>query len=445
MFQRAIINNIREWAKKTNRKPLILRGARQVGKTTVVKLISAEFEQFISLNLEKPEHRNIFERESSFSDLLSAIFYSAKQQQGNHRTLIFIDEIQNSPKAVASLRYFYEEAPQYAVIAAGSLLENLIDHSISFPVGRVEYMAMRPCSFIEFLSAAGEEKNKEFIEHLSVPAYAHENLMKLFNRFTLIGGMPEVISTYVSTKDVITLNPVYETLINGYSDDVEKYARNESMVQHIRHILKTGFGSASQRIKFEGFGQSNYRSREMGEAFRTLEKAMLLELIYPLTTMKPPLNPDFKKSPRLQWLDTGLVNYFSGIQHDVFMSKEIIELYKGSIAEHIVGQEMLSHDYSFLSKRFFWVREKPTATAEIDFILPYKSLFIPVEVKSGKSGRLRSLHYYMDQSSVDVAVRIGSAPYSIEDIETPEGKKFQLIHLPFYLISVIEKIIEKMI
>jgi predicted AAA+ superfamily ATPase len=269
--------------------------------------------------------------------------------------------------------------------------------------------------------------------------------MKLFNRFTLIGGMPEVISTYLSTKDVITLNPVYETLINGYSEDVEKYARNESMVQHIRHILKTGFGSASQRIKFEGFGQSNYRSREMGEAFRTLEKAMLLELMYPLTSMKPPLNPDFKKSPRLQWIDTGLVNYFSGIQHDVFMSKEIIELYKGSIAEHIVGQEILSHDCSFLSKRFFWVREKPTATAEIDFILPYKSLFIPIEVKAGKSGRLRSLHYYMNQSSIDVAVRIGSSPYSIEDIETHEGKKFQLIHLPFYMICVIEKIIEKMI
>ena len=156
MYNRRAINNLREWKKSINRKPLVLRGARQVGKTTLVRMFSKEFSQFIELILERPEHKSLFETDRSFDELITAIFFLAKKQKNIANTLIFIDEIQNSPAAVAHLRFFYEDTPQYAVIAAGSMLESLIDRHISFPVGRVEYLAIRPCSFYEYLEAHGE-------------------------------------------------------------------------------------------------------------------------------------------------------------------------------------------------------------------------------------------------------------------------------------------------
>ena len=153
MFNRDIIQELSRWAERSNRKPLVLRGARQVGKTTAVKMFSKGFDQYIYLNLEKSEEREIFNREYPFKDLLTTLFIYAEKKRTGGKTLIFIDEIQSSPKAIALLRYFYEEAKDLYVIAAGSLLESILDRKISFPVGRVEFMAVRPFSFCEFLNA----------------------------------------------------------------------------------------------------------------------------------------------------------------------------------------------------------------------------------------------------------------------------------------------------
>ena len=163
MFKRIALNYLRDWARKDERKPLVLRGARQVGKTTLVKMFAEEFDNYIYLNLEENENAALFAADYSFDDLLSGIFFKANVRQDNCRTLIFIDEIQNERKAVQSLRYFYEKRPDIYVIAAGSLLESLMDRHISFPVGRVEYMALHPCTFVEFLSAIGEQLLAEIL------------------------------------------------------------------------------------------------------------------------------------------------------------------------------------------------------------------------------------------------------------------------------------------
>ncbi len=438
MFIRSIISELENWSKSSNRKPLILRGARQVGKTTAVNLFAKQFKQYIYLNLENKEDRELFEKYTSINELIQAIFLVKNTQRHIKDTLLFIDEIQEAPEAIAQLRYFYEQASDIFVIAAGSLLETIFDKSISFPVGRVEYRVLRPVSFYEFLLAKKEDAAIEVFNKIPVPVFAHDKLFKLFNTYALVGGMPEIIDNYIKNQDLTVLKQIYETLLVSYIDDVEKYARNQTQVQLIRHAIQSVFDEAGKRIKFHGFGRSNYGSREMGEALRTLEKAMLIQLIYPSVSSTNPIIDDKRKSPRLQVLDTGLLNYFTGIQPDLIGIKDLSSAYQGIVAEHIVGQELLSEEYSVLYKNKFWVREKKTSMAEVDYLYKYKNFVIPVEVKSGATGKLKSLHLFMDIANHKMAIRAYSGNLKIDLIKTPQKKKYYLLNLPIYLISKID-------
>lgn len=359
MFNRAILEKLSAWSKKRDRKPLVLRGARQVGKTTAVNLFSEEFDQYLYLNLELKEERTLFEHNYPVNELIQAIFFHKEQAKRKGRILIFIDEIQTCPSAVSYLRYFYESFPDLYIIAASSLLETLIDTHMSFPGGRVEYLVMKPLNFREFLNALDEKNSLDIIkDKIPVPEYAHDKLMKLFQTYTIIGGMPEIIQRYSVQNDIISLNPIFDSLIVSYLDDVEKYARNNSMEQVIRHAVLNAFYEAGGRIKFQGFGNSNYKSRKMGEALKLLEKAMLIHLLYPSSSVRLPLIPNTRKSPKLQVLDTGMLNYFAGFQKELFRTNDIDSVYHGKIAEHIVGQELLACQTSPLYKLHFWGREK---------------------------------------------------------------------------------------
>lgn len=438
MFERQLQKELNQWLTKPARKPLILRGARQVGKTTLVSLFAKQFEQFISLNLEVHEDREIFEQDYTVDELVDAIFFLKNKDRQISNTLIFIDEIQNSSKAVTTLRYLYEHYPELPVIAAGSLLESLLDRHISFPVGRVEYLRVHPLTFEEFLIAMGEEQAAEMLNKVPLPIVAHDKLLKLFHRYALIGGMPEVVQHYATTKDLTQLAPIYENLITGYLDDVEKYSPRESQTPVIRHVIQTAFHEAGNRFKLAGFGQSNYGSKEIGEAIQVLEKALLLQRSYPVTNTQLPLVPNLKKSPKLQFLDTGMVNYFSGLQADIFGTKDLNSLYGGRIIEHLVGQELLASHSSLLFKLHFWVREKAQSNAEVDFVLAHGNKVIPVEVKSGATGRLRSLHQFMDRADHGFAVRLYAGKLAVEDTVTIAGKDFRLLNLPYYLSGKID-------
>ena len=434
MFERRIITELRQWKKSENRKPLILRGARQTGKTTIVEQFAIEYSQYIPLNLERAVDKEIFVRYNSVDEILQAIFFQYnKRIEQIADTLLFIDEIQQSPEAVALLRYFYEDYPELHVIAAGSLLETLLGKSINFPVGRVEYRAVRPVSFAEFLSAIDEKHALEQYNTIPIKDFAHEKLIKLFHIYTLIGGMPEIVANYVKNRDLTRLQNVYESLLIPYFDDVEKYAKNSGQIQIFRYAIRTIFYEAGRRIKFQGFGASSYNSKEMGEVLRTLEKTMLMHLIFPTTQTQAPFSPDIKKSPRLQVLDTGMLNYFSGLQKELFGTRDLNDFYKGKITEHIVGQELLASNYSFLNSLHFWVRDKKQSEAEIDIMYPYNSAMIPVEIKSGKSGKLRSLNNYLDISTINFAVRFYAGKLQLEEHKTYKGKTFKLLNLPYYL------------
>ena len=443
MFNRDIIQELRRWAERSNRKSLVLRGARQVGKTTAVEMFSKEFDQYIYLNLEKSEEREIFNREYPFKDLLTTLFLYAEKKRTGGKTLIFIDEIQNSPKAIALLRYFHEEAKDLYVIAAGSLLESILDRKISFPVGRVEFMAVRPFSFCEFLNANNGQL-AEALKQASVPGFLHNQFVAWFKKYTTIGGMPEVVKEYVETnEDITALDTVYNSLIRSYIDDVEKYAGSSSQVPYIRHVIANAFREGGKKITFEKFGDSSYRSREMKEAFRVLEKAMLIHLVHPCTSVELPVAPVIKKKPRLHILDTGLINHSLQIMGTLVFEKNINDAHRGIIAEHIVGQELLASKFSIMNQLNFWTREKAESSAEVDYILPYKGNIIPIEVKAGAIGKLRSLLRFMDEAPHSIAVRVYQGEYLVQQAKTIAGKEFTLLNLPLYMIHRIERELDK--
>jgi len=447
MFERNIITELEKWAAKTNRKPLILRGSRQVGKTTLVDSFSRDFENYLYLNFEKnPSAMTLFEKEQEIEDLVAEIFLFCNKENKPGKTLLFIDEIQNSKTAITKLRYFYEaKLSDLYVIAAGSLLETMLNKQVSFPVGRVEYLAVRPCVFNEFLRAIGETQLEKALLNRRIPEALHGKTMNLFNTFTLIGGMPEVVADYAANKNYVGLNNIYESLLTSYRDDVEKYARNETMNQTIRTILQSGWKFAAERITLGGFAGSSYQSREMGEAFRTLEKTFVLELCYPTSDCLVPVTKDLKRSPKLLWLDCGLVNYAANVQKEVFGASDIMDAWRGKIAEQIVAQELLALDSRVSNQRNFWVRNKKDSDAEVDFVLQIDSKVIPVEVKSGHNAKLKSLHLFMDEAPHDIAVRVWSQPFSIDEVTTPKDKRFKLINLPFYYVGALEKVLKEYI
>ena len=442
MFRRQLLWELEKWRQNMPRKPLVIRGARQVGKTTLVNQFAKQYEQYIYVNLELSEDKQPFENFTSIETLINTLFFlKNKIVAKKSTTLIFIDEIQEVPKALNILRYFFELAPEISVIAAGSMLETLFDKNISFPIGRVEYKVIRPVSFPEFLSAIDETTALEQLTQVPVAEFAQTKLLSLFHTYALIGGMPEIVQQYATHKDLVTLGPIYDSLISGYMDDVEKYAKSNAQILHVRHCIKNSFAQAGKRIKFEGFGNSAYKSREMGESLRTLEKALLLQLIYPCTTATLPMVPDIKKSPRLQILDTGLLNYFVGIQKEIIGTDDLNTIYQGTLIEHLIGQEILSFQYNALSALHFWVREKKESTAEVDYLFQYDGLVIPIEVKAGKEGTLKSLHSYMDLAPHKMAIRFYAGVLKITDAITQNGKQYQILKLPYYLGSQIEKYI----
>lgn len=444
MFRRNIISKLEAWKQDKKHKPLILRGARQVGKTTVVNEFGSQFDNYLYFNLERNENAKLFEMEIPLDDLVNMLYASVGKVKKEGTTLVFIDEIQNSPKTIALHRYFYEQRPDLYVIAAGSLLENLVDVKVSFPVGRVQYLALRPCSFSEFLGAIGKYNLLAVLSQKAEYTVAfHEQLMHLFNQYTIVGGMPEAVQQYAETQDVIGIEDVYETLVQAYKDDSEKYVRGNKLTDVVRFILSYGWAFSGETITLGNFANSGYKSREVGEAFRLLEKAMLLELVYPVSSTQLPIIPETKRMPKLIWFDTGLVNYQAGIRKEIIGSTDMVDSWRGHIAEQITAQELLALEDRVGQHRSFWAKQNNGA--EVDFIFTHNSKLYPIEVKSGTNAHLRSLQVFMDSSEVNIAIRIWSKPYSIDKVKTIHGKEFTLINLPFYLIGNLRNVLDAVV
>jgi uncharacterized protein len=433
-IDRHVFSDLLKWKSSSDRKPLILRGARQVGKTTLIHQFAKSYKNRVLLNLEIAEDRRFFTDFEDVYTIVEALFIShniTPAEKGD--TIIFIDEIQETPEAISMLRYFYEMEPEIHVIAAGSLLEHTMRKIKSFPVGRVSMLYMFPINFPEFLSAIKKTNAMEELNTVPIREVAHKTLLDLFNRYAIIGGMPEVVRKYVETNNIADLPSIYESIWETYKEDVVKYAANNSEARIIRHIMSTAHLGLDARIKFQNFGNSNYRSREVGEAFRNLDDAKVIQLIYPTTDTSPPILPDLKKSPRLQFLDTGLINHELNIQAEMLAMEDLNNAYKGAVIPHLVAQELMSLNTSKSVKPIFWVREKNQSSAEVDLVVQFNKMVIPIEIKSGKEGKLKSLHQFIEGAPHPYAVRMYSGKFSIEEHTTRSGKKYFLMNIPYYL------------
>src|SRR5690606_10855536 len=433
-FERHVATYLEDWKASKHRKPLILRGARQVGKTTFVTEFAKTYDFFISLNLEKAADKAFFETYDDVNTILESLFLSnniTPDQQQN--TLLFIDEIQELPKAIQLLRYFFEEVSELHVIAAGSLLEFAMKEVESFPVGRVEFLYLYPLNFAEYLQAIGHGTALNQLTKVPVNPVAHKILLELFHRYAIIGGMPEVVKRDIEGENLANLPKVYESIWATYKEDVEKYTSNPAERRVIKHIMETAPLYMDQRIKFQNFGNSNYRSREVGKAMRNLDAAKIIQLIYPTTDIDPPIKPDIKKSPRLQFLDTGLINYTLGIQAQLLGMDDLSNAFKGAMVPHLITQEIISLNTISNTKPHFWIREKKQSSSEVVGVYPYADKVIPIAIKSGAAGKLKSLHLFMDKTNYPYGIRMYAGEYKIENLTTPEGTRFLLMNLPYYL------------
>jgi hypothetical protein len=434
IFKRIAEKNLESWKKSSNRKPLIIRGARQVGKTTLVKEFAKSYRFSILLNLEKPSDATFFNEQNEAKSIIESLFLSKNISISfMSETLLFIDEIQESPHAISMLRYFFEDFPALSVIAAGSLLEFAMKKVKNFPVGRVEYLFLHPLNFVEYLDAIGHQAALEQMNKIPSEPFAHRVLLDLFNQYAIVGGMPEVISNFIQKDSLTELPKIYESIWGTYKNDVEKYAANETERKVIKHIMSIAHLYIDQRIKFQNFGQSNYRSREVGEAFRNLDDAKIIQLIYPTTDLEIPVKPDLRKSPRLQFLDTGLINYELGIQGEMLSLKDLSSSYKGALIPHLIAQELISLNTFSYKKHHFWIREKNQSSAEVDLVYPFRDKVIPIEIKSGSDGTLKSLHQFVDRCNHSFAVRMYGGEFAIIKTRTPGGTPYKLMNMPYYL------------
>ena len=432
-LSRSAYSVLQTWKDSSNRKPLLIRGARQVGKTTLVRQFAREFDHYLELNLERDRERSLFELDD-INSILNAVYLLKGKTIGKGSLLLFIDEIQESPKAIALLRYFYEERPDIYLIAAGSLLEFALKSVASFPVGRISYLYLSPLNFEEYLSVFQNEPAIKALNTIPVPHYAHTSLLKEFNEYAMVGGMPEVVANFAEHKNISLVAPIYKELWRAYKDDFEKYARNESERKILRHIIDAAPGE-TDRIKFEGFGQSNYRSREVGEALRALDLANVVRLIYPTKALSPPIVADRKRRPRLQFLDTGMMNNALSIQGEILQMNDINDLHRGKIAQHLVTQQLISIETADRYQPHFWVREEKDTSSEVDLVYQYGKYIVPIEVKSGKQGKLRSLHQFIERAGHPYAIRMHAGHFIVEKVKTPNGVPYLLMNMPYYLAT----------
>lgn len=446
MFNRNIASYLQNWQTKPNRKPLIIRGARQVGKTWTVKTFGkTHFRYFIDLNLEREADSALFKQMQPISTLIELLKLRFNHPINPGETLIFIDEIQNSEIAMQQLRFFYEEMPNLHIIAAGSLLEVKIQkEGFSFPVGRVEYCYLFPATFDEFLLAMKENESNSYIENLtltqSIPNEIHSELMKKFQLYTLVGGMPEAVQRFCDTRSFKEIDPIYESLLTGYRDDVHKYA-SKAKTQYIQHVIEHAPTNCGKLIIYEHFGGSSFKSREMKAAFDTAEKAMLIYRIPATHVTEPPILYSLNKASKLLFLDMGLANYRLDVRAQLLTSDDFNSVFKGQLAEQFVGQTLKAISHYQIKDIAYWYRNKEGSSSEIDFLISINHNLIPIEVKSGKTGTLKSLLRFMETCQTPFAIRVYAGNLSQQTIKLPSGKNFQLISLPFYLLHRLSAIL----
>lgn len=448
-MKRQALNDLILWHKKKPRKPLVLRGARQVGKSTLVRQLAENLElDLLEINLERRPLRSIDSQGFELDLIIQEIEVLCNKRITN-RSLIFIDEIQAQPKMLRALRYFYEERPDLAVISAGSLLDFALEQTEQIPVGRIEYYYLGPMKFSEFLEALGEDLIVEYIRNSNERFLeaVHARCKIFYRQFLFVGGMPEAVATYIRTKSPLEVRRVQESIVATYRDDFGKYSKT-SQIPRLRKFFDFVPGHLGQKLKYTEVDREE-RSRDLKVALDLLIKARVIVPVFHTNAKALPLR-SFKDSDvfKLYFLDVGLVNAVQGVSWvDLVEDMHLEGVYKGPIAEQFVAQHLFySGSGSMEPELFYWLRDKKKQNAEVDFIIQVNDLVIPVEVKAEAVGKIRSLLVFMSESKWPVAARMSLELSPSELVErkvkgSPDPAVFELRNVPLYLVEQIFEIL----
>lgn len=421
-MHRFIDHYLQNWAGEAARKPLLLRGARQVGKTFSVRQLGKTFPHHVEINCEEllSDCRMIFEKDLNPERILRALSLLAGKVITPGETLLFIDEIQVVPEAVLALRYFYEKVPQLHVIAAGSLLEFALE-KVGIPVGRVDSVYMYPMTWLEFLWAKNETLLlEEICKHditAAMPEVVHNKLIGLLGEYFAVGGMPEVVRHWIEQNDPLLCFKTQQSLLDNYRQDFEKYAKKHE-VKYVELLFDQIPRQLGQRFKFASI-PGEFRKRELQPCFELLVKAGVVHPVYHTSAQGLPLGAgaDLDKFKAL-FLDIGFAQALLGLDLKAWiLNPGSAFANQGAIVEAFVGQEILAYSHVFQKKMmYFWQKEDRTAQAEVDYLIQIKDQIIPIEVKSGKTGSLRSLKEYLKQHpNTAYSIRFSSQNYSEYD------------------------------
>ncbi|MFQ5653024.1 MAG: ATP-binding protein [bacterium] len=401
-MKRLIDEALLRWKTRENRKPLIIRGARQVGKTYSVEQFGRQhFESFLKIDfeLERSIHK-AFAGDLSAQNLLLQFEAAYGQRIIPGKTLLFFDEIQEGPRALMALRYFYEQMPALHVIAAGSLLEFTFDE-ISFPVGRVQFQWLRPLGFREFLWAMDMEPLAESLPSLSqetpLSEVIHDKFLQQLSTYFIVGGMPEAVFSFVRTSSLAEVKLVHQSLYRAYVQDFVKY-RKRVDVDLLDHVFQQLPAKTGSRIKYTGLYPEK-RVEKIKESVNHLEHALLFQKVRSSTAQGIPLGASASdKVFKTIFVDIGLMQHICGIPPtSVLGQTSLLDVYRGALAEQFVGQELLLYGGSENDKLYYWNRMKKSSSAEVDFLIAREGEIYPVEVKSGRAGRLKSMKIFLDE------------------------------------------------
>ena len=436
-IKRNIDIELEKWKAESKHKPLLIRGARQVGKTDTIREFGKNFENFIELNFEEsPRLKTLFSDDLSPDGICENISAIYKTNIIPGKTLLFFDEVQECQEAIASLRFFYEKMPELHIIAAGSLLEFALSEIPTFGVGRIRSMFMFPLSFSEFLSGAGEhqllDKVREAKPNNPINEVLHSRLIGLIQKFICLGGMPEVIASYIETGNLHQCQQLLDDLIISIQTDFTKYKKKTS-VTLLNEVFQSVVSQAGQKFKFSKTGsQANHK--QIKEALQLLITAGLLIPVTHTSANGIPLGAGANsRRQKMLVYDPGIFQRIMGLDlEDYLLSDKFEAVNKGNLAEQFVGLELIKSESCYRNPSlYYWHREAKSSNAEVDYVISISQEIVPVEVKAGTKGAMQSMFLFLREKNLQKGIRISNENFSVyENIEV-------------YPLYAVENIIQK--
>jgi predicted AAA+ superfamily ATPase len=447
-------DELKEWKERSDRKPLIIRGARQVGKSYLVREFGKQFfDSMIEVNFEVDIWaKDLFDQKDPAAIVA---FLEAKYNQAivKGKTLLFLDEIQAAPQALAALRYFYEKMPELHVIAAGSLLDFVLyDHNFSMPVGRIEYLHLGPMSFEEFLLATNGNIKLQMLESFSIDdefsKELHMSLMDDFRQYCVIGGMPGAITAYLKNNSYLDVQRSQESILATYMDDFSKYSSkiDDNLLRKVFTQMPMLVG---RKVKYTHV-DSKQKSKKVADAIEHLELAKIITRVVHTYANGVPLGAEVNQRDfKMLFLDVGLLCRACRLDMtDILSTEDLMLINSGAICEQFIGQHLLYEIPPYQQPELYcWFRQKAGTNSEVDFIIQQGVQIIPVEVKAGKTGRLKSLHVFISEKHRNFALRFNADLPSIVETNTVvpqrESELFTLLSLPLYMVGQAKRLIKE--